>query len=342
MDRFLPSYDDPIVSIILLLGIIFIVVVLSYAYSIWSQEKRYSELLEFIKNFNSKECLLDTQNMAFEESMKKPLFLLALAYEKSGDYSKSINIYLYLLKHTKDDSFLKYLGDAYLKAGFLKRAESVFLEFISKHPREVEVLYKLEYIYEKLNEFEKAQDVLDVLKELNQDIKDLELNLRLREITKLVVSNKDRYERLVDLLNNTSNKEWVVLREIFKLEPKKAWRYYKSSYFNKLVDILYKLKKEQIDLDIISQDFYLKQLYYIKGFIDTKPQKSGIFILDLIVSSISCGNKDVDLSFLYICSSCKSLYPIAFLRCPNCHSVFKMNIELKVGETFEKRGYSLQ
>ena len=162
MDSFLPNYNDPIVSILLLLGIIFIVSVLSYAYSIWKQEQRTKELMGFLKNFDSRECSLDVESMPFEESMKKPLFLLALSYQKSGEYSKSINLYLYLLKHTQDISILSNLALAYLNAGFLQRALDIYLEIASKKHRDKEALYQLEFIYEKLNNFENALDALEV------------------------------------------------------------------------------------------------------------------------------------------------------------------------------------
>jgi tetratricopeptide (TPR) repeat protein len=338
VDRFLPSYDDPIVSIILLLGIVFIVSVITYAYSIWKQDKRYKELIGFLDNFNSKECLLDTESLPFEDSMKKPLFLLALAYEKSGEYSKSVNIYSYLFKHTKDESFLKHLAQAYLKAGFFKRAKDAIIEYLKNHPRDMDALYKLEYIYEKLNMFKEAYEVLDILALLNEDVKRLKLNLIVSKLN--TKSLEEKKEILLKLINDTKKYKWVVLRELFKIEPELAWSYYKKEDFKKLVDILYKLKKEQIDLDIISNDFCLNSLYFIKGYLNKNQKGCDIFAINLVASAKEANFNKARLNFIYICSRCKQKYPLYFNRCPNCHRAFKAQIEITIGENIE-RGYSL-
>ncbi|NPA27849.1 MAG: hypothetical protein GXN91_02195, partial [Epsilonproteobacteria bacterium] len=205
MNRFLPDYNDPIVSILLLLGIIFIVATLSYAYSIWKQEQKTKELTRFLDKFDSKECLLDIDNLIFDESMKKPLFLLALAYERSGEYSKAINILLFLTKHTSDESYLKYLAKAYFKAGFLERSKRIYLQILSKYPRDIEALYELELIYEKLNDFKGAKEVLDVLEELGEDIQKFRLNILIEESLRTDIHK--RFSKLEALLDSFENKE---------------------------------------------------------------------------------------------------------------------------------------
>jgi len=339
MNRFLPDYNDPIVSILLLLGIIFIVATLSYAYSIWKQEQKTKELTRFLDKFDSKECLLDIDNLIFDESMKKPLFLLALAYERSGEYSKAINILLFLTKHTSDESYLKYLAKAYFKAGFLERSKRIYLQILSKYPRDIEALYELELIYEKLNDFKGAKEVLDVLEELGEDIQKFRLNILIEESLRTDIHK--RFSKLEALLDSFENKE-VIIRELFKIDSKRAFRYYEDSFFKKLIDILYLLKLEQIDLDIISKFNNLRQLYYIKGYLDEKIEyKSNFFALDLLSSAKASGFDRADLNFIYICSSCKNRYPIYLRRCPACNSLFKINIESLVGEKDEKRGNSL-
>ena len=342
MDSFLPNYNDPIVSILLLLGIIFIVSVLSYAYSIWKQEQRAKELLGFLKNFDSKECTLDTENMQFDKSMKKPLFLLAIAYQKSGEYSKAISLYLYLLKHTKDSSILNNLAMAYFKAGFLQRALDIYLEIISKNPRNIEVLYQLEFIYEKLNNFENALDAIEVLEAQGESVEALKVNLKYQKINKSFISNNEKFEQIAKLIENNNNYAPYLIRKLFKLNPKKAWSYYKDEYFDILIDILDKLKKENIDLDIISKNIQLEQLFYINGFIDSVSKTSKNYVLNILSSSKKCGVSSGRLKFLYLCSKCKNSYPLPFTRCPNCHRVFSSQIEVSIGEKTEKTDYSLQ
>jgi len=339
LNRFLPDYNDPIVSILMLLGIMFIVATLSYAYSIYKQNKRAKELLEFVDNFNSKECLLDTDSLNYEESMKKPLFLLAHAYLKSGEYSKSINLYLYLLKHTKDEALLSHLAKAYLLAGFLKRAQNVYLEILSKKPRDIDSLYKLELIYEKLSDIDSAKDALRVLKNQNQNIEKLLLHLDIIQITKSFLSKEKKFSLLVDMLN-TKEPKWAILRELFKINPKEAFKYYEDSYFKELVDILYLLNKDNISFNIVQNYKNLTALYYIKNYVDKKEQ-SDIFAINLIVNAKSCGFNSGNLTFIYICQKCKNRYPLFFSRCPNCHRAYKIQIEVTVGKAI-KRGQTLQ
>jgi len=339
LNRFLPDYNDPIVSILMLLGIMFIVATLSYAYSIYRQNRRTKELLDFVENFNAKESLLDIQNLNYDKSMKKPLFLLAHAYLKSGEYSKSINLYLYLLKHTKDEAILKHLAKAYLLAGFLKRSLNLYLEIISKSPRDIESLYKLELIYERLNDFESARDVLNVLSNLNEDVSKLFLNLDILEITKSFDTKESKFNKLLNLLPKYKLK-WAVVRELFKIDAKEAFRYYNDEYFNNIVDMLYLLNSDKLDLNVVKSSENLSSLYYIKGYLNSKANSS-IFALNLVANAKSCNFNSGDLEFIYICQKCKSRYPLFFSRCLNCHRAYKINIEVSVAKKV-KRGKTLQ
>ncbi len=342
MGAFLPSHNDPILSILLLLGIIFVVSLLSYGFTIWRHEKKQKELLSFLKSFDSKECELDTQNMKFDESMKKPLFLLAYAYERSGDYSKAINLYLYLTKHTQDSSLLTHLASSYHRAGFLQRAIDIYLEILSVTPRDKASLYRLELIYESLREFKRANEVLEVLDAQEEDISKLKSHLDLQKISKAHINKEEKIEQLIKLLEQTPYK-WAVLRELFKIDAKIAWEFYEHKEYKKLVDILWKLESWQINLDIIQKDNALQKLYYAKGFLQNSPkQSSEFFAIDLIADARKAGNLDADASFKYSCTKCKSSSPLPFLRCNNCHRAYSFNIEVSVEKKREKSSYSLQ
>jgi len=309
----------------------FIVATLSYAYSIFKQQKNTKELLDFVENFSSKECLLDTQNLPYEESMKKPLFLLANAYLKSGQYSKSINLYLYLLRHTKDDALLYHLAEAYFLAGFLKRAEDVYLQILSKHSRDKNSLYKLEYIYQQLHKIDNATDALNALKNQNENVELLELNLKL-----ISLKSKNKLEELKTLYT-THNPKWAILREIFKINPKEGFKLYNDNDFKYLIDILYMLQSKDIDLNTVAKHNNLASLYYIKNILDTVPNDtSGNFAIDLIANAKKCGFNKAELNFIYICQKCKNRYPIFFNRCPNCHRAYKINIEVTVAKKTKK------
>jgi len=312
MNSFLPTFNDPIVSILLLLGAVFTVSVLSYAYSIWKQERKSHELTSFLKNFDNKECLLDIESMEYDSSMKKPLFLLAFAYQKSGDYSKSIELYLYLLKKAQDISILENLALAYFKAGFLQRALDIYLKIIADYPKNLNVLYQLEFIFEKLNRYDEAQDALDVLRAQNQNTEALNLHLQYQQITKSFKSRQEQFMQLVSLMQKSEEYKPFILRKLFKIDPKEAWRYYKNEYFENLIDILINLKKEDIDLDIIRKNILLEQLYYIKSYLKDISGSSGHFTLDILSSSKKCGVDSGELKFIYLCNKCKQKYPLYF------------------------------
>jgi tetratricopeptide (TPR) repeat protein len=341
MGAFLPDYNDPIVSILLLLGIIFAVSVVSYGYSIWKQEQKQKELLNFLKSFESNECTLDTKNMPFDEGMKKPLFLLALSYQKSGEYSKAINLYLYLLKHTKDNSILSHLAEAYHKAGFLKRSVDIYKEILHQTPRNKDVLYKLEFSYEQLREYNKANEVLDILEVLGENVSKYKSNLKLQKILKGNLQKDKKFEKLTNLLKDSSL-TWPILRELFILNPNKAWIYYQDKEFKNLIDILYKLDIIQLNLDIISNHTNLTKLYYTKGFLQNSlNNKETIFAIDLLASAKESGFNKGTLGFKFNCSKCKSTFPIMAYRCPNCHRVYSFNIEVTIEQQREKSSYSL-
>ncbi len=347
MGAFLPNHNDPIISILLLLGTIFVVSVLSYGYSIWKQERRQKELLGFIQSFDSSECALDTQSMEFEPSMKKPLFLLAVAYERSGEYSKAINLYLYLLKHTSDSSLLRHLAKSYQKAGFLQRAVDIYIEILSMTPRDKESLYRLEFIYEHLREFKRANEILEVLEAQGEDIDRLKEHLMLQNITKSHMQNDEKITKLVELINSSSS-SWAPLRELFRVDAKLAWRHFSNKDYKKLVDILWKLESWQIDLDIIKEHREVAKMYYAKGYLaedflqKTADESSEFFAIDLIADARDSGNRLAEATFKYSCLKCKSSSPLSFFRCPNCHSVYSFNIEVLVEQKREKSSYSLQ
>jgi len=341
MGAFLPDYNDPIVSILLLLGIIFAISLLSYGFTIWRQEVKNKEMLEFLKNFESSECTLDTENMPFDESMKKPLFMLALSFEKSGDYSRAVNLYLFLLKHTKENSILSHLAKAYYRAGFLKRAIDIYKEILYQTPRDIEVLYNLEFISEQLRDYSRASEALDILENLGEDVSKYRSHLELQVILKSGIKRSDKFKKIAEGIDGSPYRA-VMLRELFMLNAKDAWEYYCDSEFENLVDILWKLDIVQLNLDIISRNNSLKKLYWTKGLAQNSYSKAeSIFALDLLASAKESGYTLADLSFKYSCTSCKSSFPLMAYRCPNCHEVYSFKVEVLVEKKQEKSSYSL-
>ncbi len=337
MDLLLPDYNDPIISILLLIGIFFIIATLSYAYSIYKQDKKRAELVNFLNSFHS-ESRYDITQLQYNKTLKEPLALLAYAYLKSGEYNKSIELYLYLLKQSKDDALLLLLAKAYLKAGFLKRAEKIYLEILSKQPRTKEALYALELIYEKLQQFQEAKEIIEILNNLHEDVSWLELHLNIQELKNKVFDPEKKYALLEELLKKSSLK-WPILRELFRINPKRAWSFYEEKYFPFLLDILQNLTPPS--LEILKKSVNLQKLYTIKGqLLYNCTKESDNFSLELLYHAYMQGFKEGELEFVYICSHCKSRYPLEFGRCPNCHKAYKLQIEVEIAKK-KKRDYTL-
>jgi len=151
--------------------------------------------------------------------------------------------------------------------------------------------------------------------------------------------NKQKFNELIKLLDSYELK-WAIIRELFKLDAKEAFKFYKDDYFEQLIDILYLLNKEKIDFNIVDNSQELTTLYYSKGYLNKK-STSKVFALNLIANAKSCDFNSGDLEFIYICKKCKSRYPLFFNRCPKCHRAYKINIEVSVAKK-AKRGKTLQ
>ena len=83
----------------LIVVISLIIALVTYGWGLHKQQKEEGNLLKFLEKFDSSECALETTDMPFESNMFKPLSLLAKAFENTGEYHKSINIYIYFIKN---------------------------------------------------------------------------------------------------------------------------------------------------------------------------------------------------------------------------------------------------
>ena len=346
MDSILPSYRDPLFSILIIVILSLLIAVSAYAWGIYKQQKDKSTLHKFLDKFNTKECSLDTDTMSYDNTMFKPLALLANAFENSGEYHKSINIYIYLIKNTENTidniELMKKLGKTYLMAGFLERARAIYAEILHKQPRNVKVLYELGIVYELLRKYDKAREVIEPLKILGEDTKEFENFLEFEEIVsdKTILPNKK-----IELLNNLLIEEPALYRPIlslfFRLNIEKAWAIIDKKSLYRVIDILWFLPSSQLNLDIISKDERLLTIYYAKGYIDKQCIKSGIFAIDMLASSRMSGYDNGDLIFSYLCKKCKQNFPVSFIRCPNCLAINTLEVEEDIVKKRPRTDYSL-
>ncbi len=346
MEHILPAYNDPLFSILLIVIMSLIIILVTYGWGVYKQQKEEDKLLNFLDKFDSSECALDTSNMPFEPNMLKPLSLLAKAFENTGEYHKSINIYLYLIKHIEKEEeqseLLERLGNTYLHAGFLERSKSIYTEILRKTPRNIKVLYELSIVYESMHKYDKAKEVLEPLTLLGEKTHSLKKFLDFSElITNKKLSIQGKIDTLKRLLKNEPSLYRQSIITLFKLDTKSAWEAIDLERLKELIDLLWFLPNSQLDLGIISSNSQLQTLYYAKGYLQEPKSESGIFSLDILAKAKQNGFEDGDLIFSYLCQKCKQSFPVSFMRCPNCMAINSVQVEEKIAKSSPQTNYSL-
>ncbi|MGC9350554.1 MAG: tetratricopeptide repeat protein [Sulfurovum sp.] len=346
MENILPAYNDPLFSILLIIVIALIISLVTYAWGLYKQQKEQGNLLKFLEKFDTAECQLDTTSMPFDAHMLKPMALLAQAFDNDGEYHKAISIYLYLIKNIQEEGskleLTEKLGKTYFHAGFLERAQKIFEEILRKKPRNVRALYMLEVVFEKMQNYTKASEILEPLELLGEETQPLHTFLHFSQlIADKRLSKEEKVEQLLALLRNEPKLYREVISVLFHLDTQAAWQAIDRSRIKELIDILWFLPQSQLSLDIIAQNRQLKTLYYAKGYIQEPATESGIFTLDMLATAKQNGFKEGDLHFTYLCSKCKQSFPISFKRCPNCMALHTVEVEEHIAKSDPKTDYSL-
>ena len=346
MEHILPAYNDPLFSIMLIVVISLIIALVTYGWGLHKQQKEEGNLLKFLEKFDTAECGLETSDMPFEPHMLKPLTLLAKAFENAGEYHKAISIYLYLIKNIAHDSgkieLMEHLGNTYLHAGFLERSQTIYTEILRKKPRNVPVLYGLGIVYEIMQKYDKAREVLDPLNMLGEETKPLEKFLDFSElIANKTLSLQDKVESLKKLLNEEQSLYRPIVKALLQLDTKSAWEVIDPERIKELLDLLWFLPNSQLDLDIITSNKQLQTLYYAKGYLQEPATQSGLFSIDMLATAKQNGFEEGDLIFSYLCKKCKQSFPVSFKRCPNCMAMNSIKVEEKIAKSSPKTDYSL-
>ena len=338
MDTFFIEFRDPLFGIIIFFVLIFVITFFSYWWGRYKSKEDYRHLDRFLKQFRSP----PTQNelsvlISKGELSEKSWLLLAHSYSKNGNYEKSIEIYNEILKvgdkaNYRDTLFL--LGKTYFKAGFLERAKQIFLEILKNNPRTPQALKYLLLVYEYMKDYNSALDVLEPLDELNKNIESDTIYLKMLAL--LNNSNTSVDEKVHDMLNmykDSHQLTHMVFEYIFRVNPMLAWENFDSSKSELLSDILWQVDKKDLDLDIIRQNGYLRELYSARGDVDFA-SKSSIFELDVLINLDS--KADATLNFEYVCGSCKQMCPFSFNRCSSCHSIDTLKIEFTLTKDYHR------
>lgn len=332
MENFLLEYRDPLFGILVFLILVFIVSFFSYWWAWYKRKEQDDEIARFFAKFeeSADEEIL---NIEKEKDTKKAFLLLASAFERSGDFEKAIAIYLNLSKSEEKpkerQELLKKLGFVYFKAGFLEKSKEIFLESLKFYPRDKETLRFLMVIYERLQQYDKAKEVLESLEELGEG-KEEKNYFKALEIVK---NMKNDDETLFEIYKNSSLHVRLIFEYLFKKDPQKAWERLNSKDYKKLSDLFWNLPKEDVDMNVVKKSDFLSQLYSAKGYAKLK-NESEVFEFDVLLNL----NRDIaDLDFEYICEECKQVFPFPFSRCPSCLMARSPKVELMLTK---KRGNS--
>ncbi len=338
MNSFFIEFRDPLFSIIIFFSIIFTITFFSYWFNKYKRKEDSKYLDKFLKQFASLPSKDELKVLISSGDMsEKSWLLLAHSYYKSGNYEKSIEIYNEILSvcNTKNRIETMYLlGKTYLKAGFLERAKQIFLSILKTNPRTPEALKSLLLVYEQMRDYKSALDVLEPLDELNEDIS-LEGNyLRVMAILNdNKIPQDEKSQKLLDIYQTSHQLVYMLFEYLFLHNPRLAWEHFDHSKSELLFDILWKIEPKDLNLDIISQNGYLRELYSARGDVDLA-KSSSIFELDVLIKLE--GKAKATLSFEYMCDDCKIVHPFVFHRCPSCHTIDSVHVECQLSKDFYK------
>lgn len=338
-DDLIFDYRDPIVGIITIFIFIFIASFVTYTLSIYNERKsrkEYRKLLERFELGTLKEDdyihLYSTYNLPFDS-----IILLASSFVHKGQHNKAISVYLALLEHVKEpikkEELLELLGETYFKSGMLQRSKDIFLKILKFSPRNKIALHKLLLIFQHLNEFTRADEVLDALDELDEDTQKERTYLNvLKIINDPILSFEKKSIQLLENLNNNKKLARVVANFLIKFNKELFWDNINHFDIMNLIDLLWYLDFDDVKWEIVNNNILLEDIYTSKGYIN-KSKKSEKFELNVLIAlKNSTIPTELDLNFEFICDKCKKTHPIYESRCPHCEDTLSFIVEPKLGK----------
>ncbi len=340
MDLLSLDYRDPIYGVIVLIAIIFIISASSYWWGIFKSKDDETSIKKFVKKFDQYDSFNDYKELIQKKDLPiESAILMALTYEKSGEYEKAIEIYLAILKNVvgpqKRKDILTLLGKTYYKAGFLQKSTEILLTSLRLHPKNEEALTYLIVIYETLREYDKAIEVLDTLEELGTNTGEKKLYF---QTLRIIHDKKSTPKNKVLKLKKLGLKNKIVRRKLFEFIMSSNLEFDRELLdnfdFKNVIDLLWMTDYKKFDPDFVDENRLLSEVYTAKGDI-YKAYESDIFELNVLIKLNKQRDNSADLSFSYICENCKNIFPIYFYRCPKCQQINTMEIETNL----IKRGY---
>jgi len=338
-DGIIFNYRDPLVGIFTIFLLIFIASFITYSLSIYNERKSRKEYRKLLERFelgtlkeNDYIHLYSTYNLPFDS-----IILLASSFVHKGQNNKAISVYLALLEHVKEpikkEELLELLGETYFKSGMLQRSKDIFLKILKFSPRNKIALHKLLLIFQQLNEFVLADEVLDALDELDEDTQKERTHLKvLKIINDSILSFEKKSVLLLESLNKNKKLERVVADFLIKFNKKLFWENIDLFNAMNIIDLLWYLDFDDIEWESVNNFIQLEDIYTAKGYIK-KSLKSENFELNVLIAlKHSTIPSHLDLNFEFICEKCKKVHPIYESRCPHCENTLSFIVEPKLGK----------
>ncbi len=348
MDTFFIEFRDPLFGIVVFFILLFILSFLSYWWGRYKSAKEHRDLASFLGKFDSleggeRDLAAHVQNNSLTSEL---WLLLAQSFEHQGNYEKSIEIYHALLAKNRDPLFQKdallLLGKSFFKAGFLERSRQTFLQILSNAPRTPQALHFLILIYEQLQQYDKALEVMESLEELSPECTSERLYLECRILLcdhRLGLDEKA--DRLLSLYRHHHRLGYMIFEWLFTYRPRTAWSHFDQSLSERLCDVLWRLGDDNLDLDIITGNAYLSELFSAKGSVPLS-EGSGIFELDTLITLRRYGASKATLQFEYGCGKCNMISFLPFHRCPHCHAIDSIYPIMNLSKEYFEENNSLQ
>jgi lipopolysaccharide assembly protein B len=339
LENNLLNYRDPLTGILFIVAIIFLASFITYTLSIYKERlarKEYRKLLKRFELGTLKEedyiHLYSTYNLPFDS-----IILLASSFIYQGKYDKAISVYLTLLEHVKEpvkkEELLELLGSAYFKSGMLQRSKDIYLKILKFSPRNKTALGFLLLIFENLKEYDKVQEVIDSLDELDEDTQKEKVYLQAQStINDSLLSFEKKSLELFSQYKKYPVLERFIVSYLVRYNKELFWSNITHFHPLQILDILWYLDFDDIDWDAVNSSKTLKEIYSAKGFIADITQSENFELQTLISVRNSPIKSNIDLNFDFLCSKCKKNHPVYESRCPHCHETLSFKVEPKLGK----------
>ena len=341
------EFRDPLFGIIVFFVLIFIVAMFSYWWGRYKLKVDDKTLERFASQFHKLPSEKELKSLIHGGGLsEKSWLLLAHTYEKEGDFEKAIEIYQALIEFQKESDTRRetmlLLGQVYFKAGFLERSKEIFLQILKAKPRTSQALEQLLSVYEYLQEYSHALEVLEPLEELGTDAGKDKLYLKVVALIRdKTIDTQEKVTILIKQYKEHHQLSYLIYEYLFRHDIASAWKALELSECERISDILWQLSEESLDLDIIANSSFLSELFTAKGFVNLA-KGSSIFELDVLIKLRLAQEPCATLQFEYLCQGCKQVFPFAFHRCPSCHGIDTIMCETLLTKDFIEENHSFQ